>query len=116
MSLNSWGSHRVGFIFREDSGILIPGSVFRRNKPCQERQGSYIPGVAHHVIQRGHNRQVVFAIEEDFQCHLANLVERKNAFGVKLYAYCLMTNHVHLLLVPARPKGLALLLKHLAAR
>ncbi len=75
-----------------------------------------IPGVAHHVIQRGHNRQMVFAIEEDFQCYLQNLVELQNAFGVKLYAYCLMTNHVHLLLVPARPKGLALLLKHLAAR
>ena len=75
-----------------------------------------IPGVAHHVIQCGHNRQMVFAIEEDFQCYLQNLVELKNAFGVKLYAYCLMTNHVHLLLVPARPKGLALLLKHLAAR
>jgi Transposase IS200 like len=65
-----------------------------------------IPGVAHHVIQCGHNRQMVFAIEEDFQCYLQNLVELKNAFGAKLYAYCLMTNHVHLLLVAARPKGL----------
>lgn len=46
----------------------------------------------------------------------SNLVELKNAFGVKLYAYCLMTNHVHLLLLPARPNGLAVLLKHLAAR
>jgi len=45
-----------------------------------------ILGVTHHVIRRGHNRQVVFAIEEDFQCYLANLLELKNAFGVKLYA------------------------------
>ena len=36
-----------------------------------------IPGVAHHVVQRGHNRQVVFAADEDFQFYLENLTELK---------------------------------------
>ena len=61
-----------------------------------------IPGVAHHVVQRGHNRQVVFAAEQDFQVYLENLTELKGELDVRLYAYCLMTNHVHLLLMPAQ--------------
>ncbi len=52
----------------------------------------------HHVVQRGHNRQAVFAADEDYQRYLADLHELKDAFGVKVYAYCLMTNHVHLLM------------------
>ena len=36
-----------------------------------------IPGVARHVVQRGHNRQVVFAADEDFQFYLENLTELK---------------------------------------
>ena len=75
-----------------------------------------VAGFAHHVVQRGHNRQVVFAAEEDFQCYLEDLYELKATFGVSLHAYCLMTNHVHLLLTPPEPDSLALLLKRLAAR
>ena len=58
-----------------------------------------IPGVAHHVVQRGHNRQVVFTADEDFQFYIENLTELKGELDVRLYAYCLMTNHVHLLLM-----------------
>ena len=75
-----------------------------------------IPGVAHHVVQRGHNRQVVFASDEDFQFYLENLTKLKGELDVRLYAYCLMTNHVHLLLAPAEAASLGLLLKALAAR
>ena len=70
-----------------------------------------IPGVAHHVVQRGHNRQVVFAADENFQFYLENLTELKGELSVRLYAYCLMTNHVHLLLMPAQGQTLASLLK-----
>lgn len=59
-----------------------------------------LPGYPHHVVQRGHNRQVVFAREHDFRYYLANLREWKDHYGVQLYAYCLMTNHVHLILAP----------------
>ena len=59
-----------------------------------------LPNYPHHVVQRGHNRQVVFAHDDDCRRYLADLRELKEAFGVKVYAYCLMTNHVHLLLAP----------------
>ena len=54
-----------------------------------------LPNYPHHVVQRGHNRQVVFAGEPDFRRYLDDLRELKSAFGVRVYAYCLMTNHVH---------------------
>ncbi|WP_397449272.1 transposase [Pseudomonas sp. NA-150] len=75
-----------------------------------------LPGYPHHVVQRGHNRQVVFAHEDDFTRYLNDLRELKEALGVKVYAYCLMTNHVHLLLAPQSSSGLGELMKALAAR
>ncbi|ALI06016.1 MULTISPECIES: transposase [Pseudomonas] len=76
-----------------------------------------LPNYPHHVVQRGHNRQVVFAAAEDYQRYLSDLRELKDAFGVKVYAYCLMTNHVHLLLAPGESTaGLGQLMKALAAR
>lgn len=76
-----------------------------------------LPNYPHHVVQRGHNRQVVFAVAEDYQRYLMDLRELKDAFGVKVYAYCLMTNHVHLLLAPGDSvAGLGQLMKALAAR
>lgn len=76
-----------------------------------------LPNYPHHIVQRGHNRQVVFAAAEDYQRYLTDLRELKDAFGVKVYAYCLMTNHVHLLLAPGDSvAGLGQLMKALAAR
>ena len=76
-----------------------------------------LPNYPHHVVQRGHNRQVVFAAAEDYQRYLTDLRELKDALGVKVYAYCLMTNHVHLLLAPGdSTTGLGQLMKGLAAR
>ncbi len=51
-----------------------------------------LPNYPHHVVQRGHNRQVVFAATEDYQRYLADLRELKEVFGVRVYAYCLMTS------------------------
>jgi putative transposase len=76
-----------------------------------------LPNYPHHIVQRGHNRQVVFAEEGDFRRYLEDLRELKDAFGVQVYAYCLMTNHVHLLLAPGEAvAGLGQLMKALAAR
>lgn len=75
-----------------------------------------LPNYPHHVVQRGHNRQVVFAAEQDYQRYIADLRELKGVFGVKVYAFCLMTNHVHLLLAPGEAAGLGQLMKALAAR
>ena len=51
----------------------------------------------HHIIQRGHNRQVVFVEPGDYRYYLLTLLEWKRKFGCRVYAYCLMTNHVHLI-------------------
>lgn len=59
-----------------------------------------LPNYPHHVVQRGHNKQVVFAAPGDFQRYLEDLRELKALYDVKVYAFCLMTNHVHLLLAP----------------
>lgn len=75
-----------------------------------------LPDYPHHVVQRGHNRQVVFAEPRDFERYLDTLIEFKHIYGVKVYAYCLMTNHVHLLVVPEEIAGLGRLMKRLAGR
>jgi putative transposase len=56
----------------------------------------------YHVINRGNNRQDVFHKPADFQAFLATLADLKERKPFELYGYCLLNNHVHLLL---RPKG-----------
>ncbi len=76
-----------------------------------------ISGYPHHVIQRGHNRQMVFASDEDYLFYLDNLRQWKDILGCRVYAYCLMVNHVHLIIDPGEDeKNLALLMKRVAGR
>ena len=66
-----------------------------------------LPNYPHHVVQRGHNRQVVFA----------ELAEFKEEYAINVYGFCLMTKHVHLVLQPGeRVAGLGQLMKRLAGR
>ena len=64
------------------------------------------PGIPHHVTQRGNRRQPVFFDDADYQTYLSLLAEWCKASGVEVWAYCLMTNHVHLLLVPHDETGM----------
>ncbi|AMV70468.1 transposase [Desulfuromonas carbonis] len=76
-----------------------------------------IPNFPHHIIQRGHNRQTVFASDEDYLYYLANLAEWKKAYECKVYAYCLMTNHIHLVVDPGdRAEAIGKLMKRVAGR
>ncbi|HKK44319.1 MAG TPA: transposase [Balneolaceae bacterium] len=76
-----------------------------------------MPDTPHHIIQRGHNRQTVFAHDEDYQYYLENLFEWKKEFDCQIYAWCLMTNHVHLIIQPGgSTEGLSQLMKRLAGR
>ena len=59
-----------------------------------------VPGVAHHVTQRGNNRQDVFFVDGDRRVYLSYLKESAARYGVVVSAYCLMTNHVHLVVTP----------------
>ncbi len=67
-----------------------------------------LPGLAHHVTQRGNNRQDVFLVDEDREVYLRLLGEQCRKHGVSVLAFCLMTNHVHLVLTPAREDSLNL--------
>lgn len=76
-----------------------------------------LPNYPHHIIQRGHNRQVVFASKEDYLYYLENLKQWKKELGCKIYAFCLMTNHVHLIVDPGKDvENLALLMKRVSGR
>jgi putative transposase len=65
-----------------------------------------VPGVAHHVTQRGNRRQETFFSEDDYRAYLALLVQWCGRRGVDIWAYCLMPNHVHLIVVPDSADGL----------
>lgn len=75
-----------------------------------------MPGYPHHIVQRGHNRQLVFAERSDYEHYLSSLRELKEQCGIKVFSYCLMTNHVHLLVSPDTAAGLGAFMKGLAAR
>ena len=76
-----------------------------------------LPNYPHHVVQRGHNKQVVFAEEADYLYYLNTLEEFKVLYDVKVYGFCLMTNHVHLILQPGDSvAGMGQLMKRLAGR
>ncbi|MBI1905705.1 MAG: transposase [Rhodocyclales bacterium] len=74
------------------------------------------PGVPLHLIQRGNNRGACFFAEEDYARYLEHLGELSEKFGCAVHAYVLMSNHVHLLLTPARADSASLLMKHLGQR
>ena len=59
-----------------------------------------IPGQPQHIIQRGNNRQVIFAADEDYQFFRDALIEAADKYALAIHAYVWMTNHVHLLATP----------------
>jgi putative transposase len=58
----------------------------------------YAPGGTMHVVARCNNRESYFGVQKDFGIFLDHLGEMSNAYGVKLFGYTLMSNHIHLLL------------------
>lgn len=74
------------------------------------------PGVPHHVTQRGNRRDDVFFSDEDRHTYLAWLKDYAEQHRVEILAYCLMSNHVHLVAVPAGEDGLHRVLKPLHMR
>ena len=65
-----------------------------------------IPGAPHHVTQRGNRRQATFFCDEDYVAYLDLMREWCGEMGVSVWAYCLMPNHVHLVVVPKSEDGL----------
>ncbi len=65
-----------------------------------------LPGVPHHVTRRGNRRLPVFFCDDDYRYRMALLSEWRAKAGTEVWAYCLMPNHVHLILLPDDEDGL----------
>jgi putative transposase len=65
-----------------------------------------IPGHPHHVTQRGNGRSRTFFDDRDYALYRDLLAANCREAGVEVWAWCLMPNHVHLILVPSDPDGL----------
>lgn len=75
-----------------------------------------LAGHAHHVIQRGNNRQPIFSDSADRQTMLDLLDEHARKLDVALHAYVLMDNHFHLLVTPATSEALPSLMQAVGRR
>lgn len=64
-----------------------------------------IPGIPHHVTQRGNGRQRTFFEDGDYALYLDLLASAAERARVEIWSYCLMPNHVHIVLVPSDGDG-----------
>lgn len=66
-----------------------------------------VPGFPHHVTQRGVRRQSTFFDEADFRAYLRLAAELRDSSAIDIWAYCLMPNHMHAVVVPAAEDSLS---------
>ncbi len=66
-----------------------------------------VPGMPHHVTQRGNRRQDTFFRDEDYQAYIDLMSEWCGKNDVEIWAYCLMPNHVHMIAIPESAQGLS---------
>ncbi len=65
-----------------------------------------VPGIPHHITQRGNRRMETFFSEADYREYLYLMAEWCNRCRVQVWAYCLMPNHIHLVAMPESEDGL----------
>ena len=75
-----------------------------------------VAGVCQHVIHRGRNRRAIFTSESDYRFYRDWLQEAAALHGLRIHAYVLMTNHVHLLATPKRKDSVSKTLQTLGRR
>lgn len=75
-----------------------------------------VPGIPHHVVHRGNNRQQLFRCDRDYFVLIKNIKEAKEKFNCLLYAYCFMKNHIHMIIQPKEVDGLSKMIKLVAGR
>ena len=80
------------------------------------RARMYIPGYTYHLVQRGNNQEACFFETENYRVYLKYMQEVLSRYCNQLHAYCLMTNHVHLLITPEREGGISNLLNVVCSR
>ena len=76
----------------------------------------FISKLPHHVIQRGNNKGQIFFSENDYLVFLSMLKEAKKKHPCRIYTYCLMKNHFHLIVEPEESNNISLLMKLLGAK
>ena len=64
-------------------------------------------GIAHHITQRGNNRQDIFFVYDDRLVYLDYLQQNAGKYALEVFGYCLMTNHIHILAIPHQEDSLA---------
>ena len=75
-----------------------------------------LEGLIYHIVNRGNNRQDIFKDDEDFATYLQTIKKFKDKYLFKLYGYCLMRNHVHLLIEPTKPNTLSKIIQSITLR
>ena len=76
----------------------------------------YIPGYTYHLVQRGTNRESCCFEPENYRVYLKYVAEVLPRYGNALDSYCLMTNHVHLLITPQHENSISNLMKVVGSR
>jgi putative transposase len=71
-----------------------------------------VPNFPYHVTQRGNYRQAVFENDRDLQIYLTWIKEYSDKYGLKIWTYCLMSNHVHFVAVPMHSDSLSRTFNH----
>lgn len=81
--------------------------------PMPRKPRILIDGMAVHVVQRGVDRAATFFTAEDYLLYLELLREVSELFELRVHSYCLMTNHIHLLVTPGHADDLSPAMKRL---
>jgi len=80
------------------------------------RLRAYLPGYTYHIVQRGNNRNICFFDAQDQRVYRRYLAEVSPRYGNCIHSYCLMSNHIHLLITPTSGTGISNLMKVLGSR
>ncbi len=78
-----------------------------RSRTMPRRPRVALPGCPYHLTHRGNKRELVFLDSEDRYEYLRWVARYATRFGLEIWAYCLMSNHVHLIVVPREPDSLS---------
>jgi len=86
---------------RQRMGLVLHSLPF-----VPRHRRAIFPGIPHHVTQRGNHREQVFLSKGDAEAYLSLLHAYSRRFRIAIFAYCLMPNHVHLVVKPTNSDGL----------
>jgi putative transposase len=75
-----------------------------------------LPGYPYHIVQRGNNREACFIEPENYRLYLELWQQLSERYQVRVHAYCLMTNHIHILATPDNPDSISLTMKTVGSR